>query len=224
MKLLLSLVLIFFAFAGAQTNISKYEKAMKKNLTKINETNDVTSMLNIANSFERIAFAEKDKWLPYYYTSFMYVLAGFADTTAEKTDSYLDKADLFINIADSLQESDSEIYTLKGMIAQARMQVDPMNRWMKYGAESTKNFNTAMKLDTLNPRPEYLKGIGLYYTPKQFGGGPKTAKPLFEKSLEKYNQFQPENDLMPDWGRDIVEQLLEQINKDLIDENLKPGE
>ncbi len=218
MKLLLSLTLIFFVLANAQTDDSKYEKAMKKNLSRIEESKDVTSMLNVANGFERIAFAEKNKWLPYYYASLMYVLAGFTDTTKSKIDSYLDKADMFINIADSLQENESEIYTLKGMIAQARLQVDPMNRWRKYGAVSTQNFNKAMTLDTLNPRPEYLMGVGLFYTPEQFGGGPKTAKPLLEKSLEKFNQFQPENDLMPGWGREMVEQLLEQINKQPVEE------
>jgi hypothetical protein len=84
---------------------------------------------------------------------------------------------------------------------------------MKYGAESTSNFNKAMRLDTLNPRPEYLMGVGLFYTPEQFGGGPKTAKPLLEKSLEKFNRFVPEHDLMPNWGREMVERLLEQINE-----------
>jgi hypothetical protein len=213
MKLLLIATILFFAFVSAQADDSKYEKAMKKNLSGIDSALDVTSMLTIANGFERIAFAEKDKWLPYYYASFMYVLAGYADTTTSKKDGYLDKADTFINIADSLEENESEIYTLKGMIAQARLQIDPMNRWMKYGAESTSNFNKAMKLDTLNPRPEYLTGIGLYYTPEQFGGGPKTAEPLLKKSLEKFNQFVPENDLMPNWGREMVEKLLQQINE-----------
>ena len=218
MKLLLIATILFFAFVSAQADDSKYEKAMKKNLSGIDSALDVTSMLTIANGFERIAFAEKDKWLPYYYASFMYVLAGYADTTTSKKDGYLDKADTFINIADSLEENESEIYTLKGMIAQARLQIDPMNRWMKYGGESTNNFNKAMKLDTLNPRPEYLKGIGLFYTPEQFGGGPKTAKPLLEKSLEKFNRFVPENDLMPNWGREMVENLLRQINEAHVEE------
>ena len=219
MKKLIPILLLCSAIAGAQADVSKYEKAMKKNLSKIDDAKDVTSMLKVANGFERIAFAEKDQWLPYYYASLMHVLAGFSDTTASKKDGYLDKADMFLNIADSLKENESEIYTLKGMIAQARLQVDPMNRWMKYGAESTNNFNKAMQLDTLNPRPEYLKGVGLFYTPEQFGGGPRTAKPLLEKSLEKFNSFQPENDLMPNWGREMVEQLLEQINEMSLQEN-----
>jgi hypothetical protein len=218
MQLLLTTILFFFTFVSIQTDDSKYEKAMKKNLSRIDSALDVTSILTVANGFERIAFAEKDKWLPYYYASFMYVLAGFSDTTVSKKDGYLDKADTFINIADSLEENESEIYTLKGMIAQARMQVDPMNRWMKYGAESTNNFNQAMKLDTLNPRPEYLKGVGLFYTPEQFGGGHKTAKPLLESSLEKFNKFVPENDLMPNWGREMVEKLLQQINEAPVEE------
>jgi hypothetical protein len=131
MQLLLTTILFFFTFVSIQTDDSKYEKAMKKNLSRIDSALDVTSILTVANGFERIAFAEKDKWLPYYYASFMYVLAGFSDTTVSKKDGYLDKADTFINIADSLEENESEIYTLKGMIAQARMQVDPMNRWKK---------------------------------------------------------------------------------------------
>ncbi len=212
MKIILTIVVCLFTAAGIHADDSKYEKAMKKNLSKIDSAMNVGSLLDVANVFERIAFAEKDKWLPYYYASFMLTLASFTDTTADNKDGYLDKADNFINIADSLEEDESEIYVLKGMIAQARMQVDPMNRWMKYGPIANNNFLKAMKIDTLNPRPEYLQGVSLYYTPEQFGGGPAPAKRLLEKSLDKYNQFVPDNDLMPNWGREMTEQMLEQIN------------
>jgi hypothetical protein len=92
------------------------------------------------------------------------------------------------------------------------MQIDPMNRWQKYGAEADMNFKKAVAADSLNPRPEYLIGAGVYYTPKQFGGGPENAKPILERSMRKYEQFVPENDLMPKWGKEMVEQLLKQIN------------
>jgi hypothetical protein len=159
MKIILTLIICFFTAIGMHVDDGKYEKAMKKNLSKIDSAMDVGSMLDIANGFERIAFAEKDKWLPYYYVSFMFTLASFTDTTVSKKDGYLDKADTFINIADSLEEDESEIYVLKGMIAQARLQFDPMNRWMKYGPIANNNFKKAMKIDTLNPRPEYLMGV-----------------------------------------------------------------
>ena len=213
MKLIITIAICFLTAAGVHADDGKYEKAMKKNLSKIDSAQDIGSLLDVANGFERIAFAEREKWLPYYYASFMFVLSSFSDTTAGKKDGYLDKADIFINIADSLEEDESEIYVLKGMIAQARLQVDPMNRWMKYGPIANNNFLKAMKLDTLNPRPEYLQGVSLYYTPEQFGGGSAPAKRLLEKSLEKFNLFEPDNDLMPNWGREMVEQMLEQINE-----------
>lgn len=189
----------------------RYEKAMKKNLDRMDDCVTVNDFINLANTFERIALAEGDKWLPYYYTSMLYVLASFQDSTSSQKDIYLDEADEFITAADSLEPNNSEIYTMKGMIAQARMQVDPMNRWQKYGAAADNNFKKAVEIDSLNPRPEYLIGIGVYYTPAQFGGGPANAKPILENSKRKFEEFKPESELMPKWGEENVDQLLQQI-------------
>ncbi len=209
LSFVLSFVIIFSVYAD-----DKYEKAMRSNLEKIKTAKTAAEYISIANNFERIALAEKDKWLPYYYSAFMYTLASYSDTSNVKKDSYLDKADAFLQTADSLMPENSEIYTLKGMIAQARLQIDPMNRWMKYGVEADNNFKKAIESDPMNPRPEYLIGIGLYYTPAQFGGGPGAAKPVLEKSLEKFNNFIPENEFMPDWGREMVEGLLNQMKQE----------
>jgi hypothetical protein len=141
------------------------------------------------------------------------VLASYIDSSNAQKDIYLDKAVEFNSKADSLAPNNSEIYTIKGMIGQSRMQIDPMNRWQKYGAEADMNFKKAIVADSLNPRPEYLIGVGVYYTPKQFGGGPENAKPILEKSWTKYQQFVRANDLMPNWGKEMVEQLLKQINE-----------
>lgn len=212
MKVALSvfLSLLFLTVAVAD---DKYEKEMKKNIDKIAECKTSSDFMKIANNFERIASAEKDKWLPYYYSSFFYVLASYSDSSNSRKDIYLDKSDKFINLADSLSPNNSEVYTLKGMISQARMQVDPMNRWQKYGTDATNSFTKAMEIDTLNPRPEYLIGVGLFYTPPQFGGGPTTAKPVLEKSLAKFEKFVPENDIMPKWGKEQVVDYLKQINE-----------
>lgn len=208
LSVILSLMFLTIAIAD-----DKYEKEIKKNLEKINECKTSNDFIKLANNFERIAVAEKDKWLPYYYSAFVYVLASYADSSNSRKDIYLDKSDKFNNIADSLQPNNSEIYTLKGMISQARMQVDPMNRWQKYGADATKNFTKAMEIDTLNPRPEYLIGVGIFFTPKQFGGGSTAAKPILEKSLAKFEKFVPENEIMPKWGKEQVMDYLKQINE-----------
>lgn len=212
MKTLLALILSFSVITGVYAD-DKYETAMKKNLDKINEYTTSNDYIKLANNFERIALAEADKWLPYYYASFIYALANYADSSKTQKDIFLDKAVELINKADSLSPNNSEVYTLKGMLAQARMQIDPMSRWQKYGGEAQYSFQKAMEADSLNPRPEYLVGAGVFYTPKQFGGGPDKAKSILENSLRKYEQFVPANDLMPTWGRQMVEELLKQINE-----------
>ncbi|GAB4289870.1 MAG: hypothetical protein Kow0098_08010 [Ignavibacteriaceae bacterium] len=217
------LFLLFFIFSGiflAQEDV-KYTTAMKKFLSKIDSSLDSPGYISIANGFERIAIAEKSKWLPYYYAAFCYTLASYTEEESIDKDLLLDKAVRFITTADSIQPDNSEIYTLLGMIAQARMQIDPMNRWMKYGIEAEKHFKKAMELDSLNPRPEYLIGIGLFYTPAQFGGGPEAARSVLEKSLAKYNLFVPESDIAPDWGREMVVQLLSQIEKQSVTDSAK---
>jgi hypothetical protein len=212
MKTLLS-VLLFLGFISGAFADDKYEEAMMKNLKKMDECKTPTDYIKVANGFERIALAEEDEWLPYYYTSLNYILANYIDSSNTQKDAYLDNASKFIQIADSIAPDNSEIYTLKGMLAQARMQIDPMNRWQKYGGEATMSFNKAVEIDSLNPRPEYLVGVGVFYTPKQFGGGPENAKPILEKSWAKYEKFVPASDLMPHWGKEAVEQLLKQINE-----------
>lgn len=212
MKTLLALILSFSVIATVLAD-DKYEKAVRKNLERMDTCRNSTDYLSVANAFERIALAENGKWLPYYYASLNYVLASYVDSSKSQKDMYLDEAAGFINTADSLEPNNSEVYTLKGMLAQARMQIDPMSRWQKYGGEAQFNFQKAMEADSLNPRPEYLVGAGIFYTPKQFGGGPDKAKPILENSLRKYEQFVPANDLMPKWGKQMVEELLKQIGE-----------
>jgi hypothetical protein len=53
----------------------------------------------------------------------------------------------------------------------------------------------------------------LKYTPEQFGGGCKTAKPELQTALEKYNTFKPASELHPNWGKAPVEQLLKECSK-----------
>lgn len=212
MKLFLSLLLSLTLISGLHAD-DKFTKAMKKNLSKIDTLKSAADFIETANNFERIALAEKSEWLPYYYASYLYVLASYTDPNAENKDTYLDKADAFCKIADSLQSDNSEIYTIMGMACQARLQIDPMNRWMKYGQMADGYLKKAMELDPSNPRPEHLIGMSVYYMPEQFGGGLKAAQPYFDSASKKYDEFTPENELSPNWGKMMFKGFLEQIRK-----------
>jgi hypothetical protein len=126
-----------------------------------------------------------------------------------KTDAIADKATALINKADSLSPQNSEISCIKSMIASCHMMVNPMQRFMQYGKESSENMQAAMEQDPTNPRPYFLKGQGLKYTPEQFGGGCKTAKVELQTAMDKYAAFKPASDINPAWGKELTQNLLD---------------
>lgn len=206
---LLSIAVLLTVTSFAQNE--KYIGAMKRNLAAMDTAfNNPANLLSLANSFERIAKAEKSEWLPYYYAAFCQVNYGFMQQDKSKIDAIADKATELIKAADSLAPNNSEISCIKSMIASCHMMVNPMQRWMQYGQESSSNMEAAMQQDPTNPRPYFLKGQGLKYTPEQFGGGCTTAKPQLQTALEKYGTFKPVSELHPSWGKQIVEKLLDE--------------
>lgn len=187
----------------------KYNAVMKSNIAAIDTSfKNPANLLNLANNFERIATAEKNQWLAYYYAALCQVNYSYMEQDKSKIDAIADKATMLIDKADSLQPKNSEISCIKSMIASSHMMVNPMQRYMEYGPESASNLEAAMQQDPTNPRPEYLKGQGLKYTPEQFGGGCTTAKPVLQSSLDKFNSFKPASDLHPNWGKQRVELMI----------------
>ncbi|MFN8250709.1 MAG: hypothetical protein U0V75_02410 [Ferruginibacter sp.] len=210
MKQILFAVL-FFVSVTALGQSDKYVAAMQKNMAAMDSGfKNPASFLAIANNFERIAAAEKNQWLPYYYASLCQVNYAFTQMQGNMgaVDGIADKANTLILKADSLQPKNSEISCIKSMIATCHMIVDPMNRWMQYGQEITANNDAAIEQDPSNPRPHYLKGENLKGTPEQFGGGCAAAKPELQKAQELFAAFKPASELHPNWGKQRVEMLL----------------
>ena len=203
-----SIILLITVVAFAQSE--KFTTAMKTNLAAMDSAfKNPANLLTLSNNFERIATAEKTQWLPYYYAAFCQVNYGFMLHDKDKMDGYADKASSLIAKADSLSPNNSEISCIKSMIASCHMMVNPQQRWQEYGAESSSNMQDAMKQDSTNPRPYFLKGQGLKYTPESFGGGCKTAKPALEIAQAKYETFKPANEISPNWGKELVTKLIQ---------------
>ena len=208
-KFLFVAALIVFAQSTMAQENEKYIAAMQKNLTALQAASkEPASLLALANNFERIADAEKTQWLPYYYAAFCQVTYGFRETDKSKTDMIADKATDFINKANALSPKNSEISCIKSMIASCHMMVDPMTRYMQYSAESSEEIEAAKQQDPTNPRPDFLIGQGLKYTPEQFGGGCGTAKPLITESLTKFENFKLASPLHPNWGKEMATQIM----------------
>jgi hypothetical protein len=201
-------IIILALFFTSQLVIGqgKYESGMQKAIDQMNTAKTAEDMLTASALFERIADAEKDKWLPYYYAAYANHLSGWMNTKADK-DKVAEKSKDLLFKAETLDRN-SETFCLRQMIAIQQMMVDPMSRYQSYGAEATKALEEAKKLDANNPRIYMLEGQTLMNTPEAFGGGKKVAKSLFEKSVALYETFKPASAFHPNWGKAETAKLL----------------
>jgi hypothetical protein len=208
---LVTLVLLINAVAFAQSD--KFTKAMQSNLAQFDSAKSADDVLALGAAFERIADAEKKQWLPYYYAALAQVTYGFMKGDMSGNDVYADKAEKLALKADSLEANNSEISCLKSMIASMRLMVNPQQRWQQYGPISSMEIEKARSQDKTNPRPYYLQGQGLRFTPEEFGGGCTPAKPLLEEALKKFEAFKPASVLCFSWGKNRAQELLAGCNK-----------
>lgn len=209
-KTIMMVAVMMVTIANANAQSEKYGPAMQKALLSIGAAaNDGAKMLEVSNNFERIAKAEKNQWLPFYYAALTQVFYGFAQPDMSGVDPIADKAAYFLNIADSLNKNNSEISCVKSMIATLHMLVNPQQRYMKMAQEIEGDIQSAIAQDPENPRPYYLKGQNLKNTPAAFGGGCDAAMPYFEKSKSRYDNFKSDNPLAPNWGKEQLASLIE---------------
>jgi len=200
------IIILAMLFAGQLMAQTKYETGMQKGLEQFAAVKSVEDMAAASAFFERIADAEKDKWLPYYYAAYTNHLTGWMNPKADK-DKVAEKSKDLLSKAEAL-ERNAETYCMRQMIAIQQMTVDPMSRWQTYGTEATNALAEAKKIDANNPRIYLLDGQTLMNTPEAFGGGKAVAKKLFEKSVALYGDFKPASPMHPTWGKDEAVKLL----------------
>lgn len=196
-------------FSFAQS--AKYESAMKANIDQLDTMMTKNNYVELANNFIRIGDAEKTQWLPYYYAAYCYAINGLIEKDNSKKDAIADKADSLITKAVTILGKDnSETALIKAMIATDHMVVDPQNRYMTYGSDINDNIQKSETLDPTNPRPVLFEAEGKFNTPEAYGGGKDVAKPLFDKASKLFDNFKPETDLSPSWGKTSLEYFLSQ--------------
>ena len=211
MKTIISLLVLLVANCPIQAQSEQYQQAMNQAINRMKSQSTqspLTDIVATANQFERIAGAEAKEWLPRYYAGLNYVYLGFLGKDESAKDKYLDQADVNLKAAEALSPDNDELAVLRAYIAQARLVVDPMNRWQQYGPLSQAALEKAKSLNASNPRPYVLEGSSLMSTPEQFGGGAGTACPVLKQAAEKFATFKPASDLAPMWGQKQIEPLL----------------
>ena len=189
----------------------RYTAAMTSAIDLMDQASDPGEYTESANRFERIATAEKSRWLPYYYASYSLVVMSFDESDGGQRDLILDRAQELLDQALELEPNESELHVLQAFLYPSRIMVDPMGRGMLYIEKMFASLETARSLNPENPRTYFLEGVNKLNLPSSMGGGTEAAKPILEEALVKYEAFTNPDPLWPDWGEESVRSELEKL-------------
>jgi hypothetical protein len=194
---LVTAVALLFSF-----NSGGYEAAMKSTLDDMSKIQNLSDLVAIANKFDRIGAAEKDQWLPYYYSAYCYILMTTQESDVAKWDEYLNTADANIIKSEKLNPNTVEILALKGFSSMMRINVDPAARGQEYASKSVGYLQQAFKLDEQNPRVILMLAQMQYGTAQFFGSDTAPICNQFKKAVELFDQQSGDSDnIMPSWGK-----------------------
>ncbi len=202
MIIFLSMLFGYSHFSFGEDN--KYAEAMAKNIRTVYTAQSIAELQDAVNMLDRIGSSEKTKWEPYYYAAFGYIMMATRETEATKKDAYLDQATEKIDKARAIKANESEIICLEGFTHMIRVTVDPASRGQQYSGLAMQAFGKASALNPENPRALALQAQMQYGTAKFLGSPTTEACGVLQVALEKFNRYQSENPLSPQWGKEMA--------------------
>ncbi len=207
------LLVLAFALISLYTygQEDQYTTSMLSAIEKMEQAEKTGGLMESAMRFERIASAEKSRWLPYYYSSYSLVVMSYDESDGGKKDLLLDRAQELLDRALELEPEESELHVLQAFIFPSRIMVDPMGRGMIYMEKMFGSFEQAKALNPKNPRSYFLEGVNKANLPPSMGGGADVARPILEEALVKFEAFENENPLWPHWGENATRSELEKL-------------
>ena len=209
--IILAIILFTISVSGQEDS---YTSAMKSTLLQMDQATGAEQYLDCANRFERIASAEKSKWMPYYYASHCLALMSFEESNGEQRDKILDRAQDLLDQSMELNSDESvksELQVLQAFIYPSRIMVDPMGRGGLYFEKMFASLETAKAQNPDNPRCYFLEGSYKLNIPAEMGGGAEAARPILEQALALFGSFSNPDPLWPTWGEEATRNELEKI-------------
>ena len=215
MTTLRSLALSFLlALASVSTVLAQapYEAPLRTQLQKADAAQGADDIKTLVPTFERIAAANPDAWLPNYYAAHFNLLEHWM-SGEDGCEPCLEKTDAFLEKAEAAEANNAEVMTLRASYYQGMLQMHPM-RAPYYGPKAGSLLEAAAKADPTNPRAASLMGQNLYYTPAMFGGGADKAKPHMARAVALFDAEAADaerDDLLPTWGAERARGMNEKL-------------
>lgn len=187
----------------------QYTKGMSKALSLWGEG----KIVEASNLFERIAMAEEDNWIPYYYIAQVNTVASFAEKDEQKLTQQLEKAKEFVDIAKRISPDNPELLVQEAMINTAWMAFDGATYGPMLSGKNMQLYNQALQLAPENPRVVYSKASWDMGTARYFGKDTSPYCKDVERALELFATFENDTPFYPSWGEDQAKRELEQCKE-----------
>ncbi|MEN8203685.1 MAG: hypothetical protein ABFS28_13900 [Bacteroidota bacterium] len=207
----IALLALLLASASLSGQDKPYESTMLRTIESLHKATEKEDYLSCASQFERVANAEKIRWLPYYYSAYSLIILSFEESNGAEKDLILDRAQEMLDRALELEPDESELHALQAFLYPSRILVDPMNRGMAYMEKIFVSLERAKSLNPENPRPWFLEGMNKLNLPPAMGGGAEVARPILEKADARFRAFTNEDPLWPDWGAEANQAELKKL-------------
>lgn len=201
-------VLIFLTvhIAAAQSAYEKSMKAAMEQLFAQNRTKE--DLISVANKFDRISQAEKDKWQPVYYASLAYSWLATEEETLEQKDARIDQSRKLIEEGLVRSPGNVEFVTMQGYSDMLSLSFDAGTRGQSMSTRVFSTFGRAMKMDPQNPRAQMFMAQMQYGTAQFFGQDTAPVCELFKSALSSFNNTKETGDFSPTWGKAMAEQMV----------------
>lgn len=207
MKTLITIISLLAVSPVGVAQSDKYQKAMETAVATYDTARSAATIQSLTGQFNRIAQAEKARWLPYYYAGMCAMNRANKEPDMARVDGWADQAEAFAQRADSLSPNNSEVSCLMATIHFARINVDFMGRGPKYSALGADALQRAMQQNPNNPRAMIVLAGLRNSAPAGFGGDKPMACQLAAKAVQVY-ATEPATGIEPHWGRANAERIV----------------
>ena len=207
MKLSITLFAILMTTVGVTQD--KYTKGMQKAF----ELWGAQKTTEASNMFERIATAELDNWLPYYYVAQVNTIAAFGEKDEKKLKQSLEKAQEFLDIAKGISVDNAEILVQQAMIHTAWVAYDGATYGPTLSGKVIALYQKALKIAPENPRVVFSNAEWGMGSAAYFGQDTTPYCEEVKRSLELFAKFKAESAFHPNWGKDRAEQVSKSCEK-----------
>ena len=187
-----------------------YEKGMEKALGLWSEG----KITDASNLFERIAMAEQDNWLPYYYVAQINTVTTFGQKDEKIVGERLGKAKEFLDVAKAISPDNPELLVQEAMINTAWIAFDGATYGMTLSGKNVKLYQEAIALAPENPRVVFSKAEWDMGTARYFGKDTTPYCKDVEKAVELFATLIPETPFYPKWGKERAEAVLSECKSE----------